>query len=130
MKWALCAAAAMSLQAVNATAAVMTVPDVTSATATMSAGGRELVVGANITLGGCMDDPRVQAPPSGVRPDAQGVVTLSVVVDSSAGPGVACPMFLRPNTPVTPLHWMAPPAGLKAVRVVGSHTPAVAAVKE
>jgi hypothetical protein len=130
MKWALCAGAAMSLQAASAAAAVVTVPDVTSATATMSPGGRELVVEASITLGGCMDDPRVQAPMSGVQPDAQGVVTLSVVADSSAGPGIACPMFLRPNTPVTPLHWKAPPAGLKSVRVLGLRTPAVAVVKE
>jgi hypothetical protein len=77
-----------------------------------------------------MDDPRIQAPASGVQPDAQGVVTLRVVADSSAGPGVACPMFLRPNTPLTPLRWMAPPAGLKSIRVVGSRTAALAVVKE
>jgi hypothetical protein len=131
MKWALCAAAAaMSVQAASATAGVVTIADVTSASATLSPGGRELVVEASITLSGCLDNPRVQAPASGVQPDAQGMVTLSVVADSSAGPGVACPMFLRPNTPVTPLHWMAPPAGLKAVRLLGSHTPAVAVVKE
>jgi len=130
MKWALCAAAAMSLQAASATAGAVTVADVTSATATLSPGGRELVIEASITLGGCMDDPRVQAPASGVQPDAQGMVTLSVVADSSAGPGVACPMFLRPNTPVTPLHWLAPPPGLKSVRLLGSRTPVVTVVKE
>ena len=80
-----------------------------------------LVVSASVDLSnGCVTNPRVQAPDPGAQPDATGMVTVSVVVDSDAGPGRMCPMIYRPNVAATPLRWVGPPAGLKSVQLVGA----------
>lgn len=128
MTWA--AAVVMSLPAAGALAAVVTVQDVKSASAQISADGRAIIVGARVDLSnGCLSNPRVQAPDPSARPDPAGVMTLSVVVDSSAGPGIACPMFFRANVAATPLRWTTfPRQGLKALRVVGARTPALAEI--
>jgi len=125
-----CAAAAMiSLQSAGALAAVVTATDVKSGSATMSADGRVLVISASVDLSnGCITNPRVQAPDPGVRPDAQGMVAVTVVVDSDAGPGQMCSMIYRPNVAATPLRWIGPPQGLKTVQLIGARTPLTAPV--
>jgi hypothetical protein len=130
MRWIACAAAAaIALQAAGASAGVATVGVVKSGSATLSADGRTLVVSASVDLSnGCITNPRVQAPDPSVQPDASGMVTLSVAVDSSAGPGQMCSMIYRPNVAATPLQWIGPPRGVKSVQLIGVRTPFVAPV--
>src|ERR1022692_601963 len=95
MRSVICTAAAwMSLQSAGALAAVVTIAEVKSGSAQMSADGRAIVVSASVDLpNGCWTNPRVQAPDPGVRPDAEGSVAINVVADSDAGPGRACSMI-------------------------------------
>jgi hypothetical protein len=132
MRWFILTVALVSLPPAAALAEVVTVAKVISASADMSADGRTIMVSAGVDLpNGCWTNPRVVAPDPSVRPDAQGVVALSVVADSDAGPGQRCSMIYRTNAPATPLHWEAfPQPGLRAVKLVGSLTPLVVPVTE
>jgi hypothetical protein len=89
-----------------------------------------IIVRATVDLpNSCWSNPRFQHPARGVEPDADGVVPITVVADSSEGAGVMCSMIFRPAVHVPALHWTTYPAkGLKAVRVIGSTTPIVATV--
>jgi hypothetical protein len=115
----------------SALAAVVTVADVRAGSAVISPNGGSITVRATVALpNGCWTDPRVVAPAPGAMPDAQGVVSISVVADSSAGPGRMCSMIYRPAVAVRPLVWTHFPAtGLKAIRLVGARTPFVAAIE-
>jgi len=130
MRWIACAlAGAIALQAAGASAAVVAVAVVKSGSAILSADGRTLVVNANVDLSnGCITNPRVQPPDASAQPDANGMVTLTVAVDSSAGPGQMCSMIYRANVAATPLQWAGPPPGLKSVQLVGARAPLVAPV--
>lgn len=109
---------------------IVTIRDVKSATAVMSADRRSILVSATVDLpNGCWRNPRVTAPPAGAAPDSSGTVDMPVIADSTAGPGLACPMIYRPNVPATPLQWTAFPEGVKAVRLIGERTSAVAAIE-
>jgi len=113
----------------NAVAAVLPVADVRAASATLSADGRELVVRASVDLpNGCWTEPRILAPGADAAPDADGVATLTVVADSSAGAGHMCSMMFRRGVEASPVTWTGFPAGLKAVRLLGSRTPVTATI--
>jgi hypothetical protein len=121
----------LAMQGVAACAeGVVTIRDVKSATAVMSADHHSILVSANVDLpNGCWRNPRVTARPAEAAPDASGTMDIQVVADSTAGPGLACPMIYRPNVPAAPLQWTTFPEGVKAVRLVGERTPVVAPIE-
>lgn len=114
-----------------ALAAEQTVAVVHSASAGYSrTSNHTIIVRATVDLpNSCWSKPRFKAPERGVQPDADGVVAIAVVVDSSEGPGVMCSMIFRQGVSVPSLYWTNYPTnGLKAVRVIGAGTPALATI--
>jgi len=91
---------------------------------------RTIIVRATIDLpNSCWSNPRFEGPARGVRPDANGVVPILIVAESKEGAGVMCSMIYRPDVSVPALRWTRYPAhGLKAVKLIGTQTPMVAAV--
>jgi hypothetical protein len=121
----------LAMQALAAWAGdIVAIRDVKSASAVMSADHHSIVVSANVDLpDGCWRNPRVAAPATDAGPDASGSMDVTVVAESTRGPGLACPMIYRPNVPAAPLRWTTFPAGLKAVRVVGERTSVTAQIE-
>lgn len=114
-----------------ALAAEMTVPMVLAASAGYSpTEPHTIIVRAQVRLdNGCWSNPHFQPPDAKATPDAQGVLPITVVADSSAGPDVMCAMHVT-DLDVPPLHWAANPnMGLKAVRVIGSRGAVTATVR-
>jgi hypothetical protein len=121
------AVAAAALVPSLAVAAVRTVEVVKSAEARVA--GRTLTLEATVQLpNGCWSNPRFARPSRDAAPDADGVVPVKVVADSSEGPGLACPMIVRPPVAVPALKWRGFPGGLKAVKVEGWRVSALARV--
>ncbi len=115
-----------------ARAAEQTVPVVHTASARHSASERRtIIVSGTVDLpNSCWTNPRFQPPPPGAKADADGVVPITVVADSSEGPGVACAMIFRQGVKVPSLHWTHYPSkGLRAVKVIGSRTPVIAPIQ-
>jgi len=113
----------------TALAAVQTVAVVHSASATFGP-KHTIVVRATVDLpNSCWSNPRFAAPARGVQPDEDGVVQIRIVADSREAPGVMCSMIFRPAVVVPALRWAYHHAhGLRAVRLIGSRTPLVAAL--
>jgi hypothetical protein len=113
-----------------AVAAEQTVAEVGTASAAYSGGARHaIVVRATVDLPNtCWSNPHFVKPRRGARPDADGVVSITVIAESTEGPGSACGMIIQ-QVRVPALRWTTYPAsGLKAVRVIGSRTAVVAPV--
>jgi hypothetical protein len=132
MRLQICAAlVAIACGGGAALAAEQTVAVVHSASAGYSRTTKHtIIVRATVDLpNSCWSKPRFKAPDRGVQPDAEGVVAIAVVVDSSEGPGVMCSMIFRQGVSVPSLHWTNfPTKGLKAVKVIGAGTPVVATI--
>jgi hypothetical protein len=108
--------------ATAAPAGEQTIRDIATGSAVYSGKNqRAIIVQATVDLpNSCWSHPRFQRPARGVRPDADGVVPLTIVADSAESPGVACSMIFR-QAPVPPLHWTTfPKSGLKAVKLIGA----------
>ena len=114
-----------------ARAAEQTIGVVQTASARYSTQNRHTVI-VQATVGlpnSCWANPRFQTPAAGLKPDADGVVTITVVATSSEGPGVMCAMIFRTGIKVPTLYWRTyETKGLKAIKLVGSTTPVVATV--
>jgi hypothetical protein len=114
-----------------ALAAVETIAVVHSASAGYSTTAKHtIVVRAKVDLpNSCWANPRFKAPDPSLKPDAHGVVPITIIADSSEGAGVMCSMIYRPGVRVPALHWTTyPPTQLKAVKVIGSKVPIIAMI--
>jgi hypothetical protein len=121
------AIAATAMIPTLAAAAVKTVEVVKSAEARVT--DHTLVVKATVQLpNGCWSRPRFVRP-ADAAPDAEGVISVKVVADTSEGPRLACPMIVRPPIAVPPLEWRRFPHGVKGVKVEGWRVPAIAQVE-
>lgn len=109
-----------------------TVRVVYSASAVYSVMGEHAItIHAEVDLpNSCWSNPRFQPPDSNTMPDADGIVPITVIVESSEGPGIACSMIYRRAVNVPLLHWTSYPAsGLKGIKVIGSRSPVVVTIR-
>ena len=113
-------------------AAEQTVLVVHSASAAYGVKGKHTItIRAKVDLpNSCWSNPRFQPPDSNTMPGADGIVPITVIVDSSEGPGIACSMIYQQAVNVPVLHWTSYPAhGLKAIKVIGSRSPVVVTIR-